>query len=137
MFKHTVEGKCPSCDEKLDTAHIYLKNWFLTEVKPFWPEAHVAWAFRNKEDQNFFFSQGKTMLKWPTSPHNCTLPDGTPCARALDLFEMNKMKIARFSPAFYVTLNAANESKGLEIHWGGKFKAFGDGDHFQLSNSVK
>lgn len=135
MNHHTQNKVCPLCEEKLATAHPYLREWFTQKVKPKFPQAHVSWTYRGKADQDAFFGVGKTKLKWPDSKHNAT-KDGAPCARALDLFELMQDNRARFSPAFYVSINAQNESEGAPIKWGGKFKNFGDGDHFELLDLV-
>jgi hypothetical protein len=83
---HTNDLICLLCAEKLATADPRIAEWFL-EIKKEFPHAHVSWAYRNKEDQDRFFAEGKTRAKFPRSKHNVER-DGKPYAQALDLFEL-------------------------------------------------
>lgn len=131
MSHHTHDPVCPSCTEKLQTAHPYLAEWF-RKLKGRYLNAHVSWAYRGAEDQEQFFKEGKTHCHYPNSAHNKTKPDGTPCAMALDLFQLDDDGVARFAPLWYAKVNTENEANHEPIAWGGKFKSLGDGDHFEL-----
>jgi hypothetical protein len=135
-FSHTRSKVCPLCEDKLSRAHPYLREWFTTKIKPKFPQAHVSWSYRGEADQNAFFAADKTKLRFPDSKHNATV-DGKPCARALDLFELVDNGTARYSPAFFFSINQQNEHFGEPLKWGGTFKNFGDGDHFELLDMVK
>lgn len=106
-----------------------LQIWYLRDVKPMYPEAHVSWSYRNEEDQARAVEEHKSLLNYPDSAHNHTDSYGKPCARALDLFELEG-KTACFPKPFYVAI-----AKGLDpkvMLWGGHFAHLGDFDHFQL-----
>ena len=123
---HTSDPMCPLCEHKLEAAHDILKDWFKTHVKPKYPDAHVSWAHRNKDDQERAFADGHTILHYPHSKHN-QLP-----SLAIDLFEIDDSGAAVWNPKFFLDLNADTELLGVPILWGGRFKKIGDADHFEL-----
>lgn len=132
MDLHHSDGQsCPLCNDKLLSAHPYLKSWF-GRVKAKYVNTHISWAFRNMAEQNQFYKDGRTRAQWPKSPHNHMIGD-MPQALALDIFQLDEDGIARFSPAFYNRLNQENEVNLEPIFWGGKFKTLGDQDHFELT----
>lgn len=125
MALHHEGGEvCPLCEGKLGTAHPYLQDWY-HQVKKKYVNTHISWAFRGEQDQEQAFSDGKTHLHWPDSPHN-KVP-----ALALDLFQIDDDNVARWSPQFFARLNQDNEEAHEPIVWGGVWKTLGDGDHFQ------
>lgn len=129
---------CDSCEEKLQTAHSYLKSWFRGLRQKFL-DVHVCVAFRNKEDQNEAFAEGKSMLKFPFSPHN-HMENNQPCSLALDIFQLDAKGKALFDPIFYAKVNDYNLGNRFLISWGGQFidkkgKPFHDFDHFQYNPS--
>lgn len=129
---HKNDPVCPLCEEKLVTAHPDLAQWFRGHVKLKFEDAHISWAWRSREDQELMFKEGRTRAHWPSSAHNAMEGD-KPCARALDLFQIGADNVARFSGKFYLAVNLMIESAGSPIDWGGKWKSFGDADHFQLA----
>ena len=130
MSKHTHDLVCPSCEEKLLTAHEYIVNWF-THLKRELPTIHVSWAYRNQAEQDQYFGEGKTHARFPNSPHNQCDLSGKPCSRALDLFEIDKNGMAVFDRKIYEAISQKCIQQKDEIIWGGNFKSIGDADHFQ------
>jgi hypothetical protein len=130
MNHHTHDPVCPLCEDKLFTAHDYLKGWFRS-LKSRYPNVHVSWAYRGQADQEEFFKEGKTRAHYPHSAHNKTDEAGKPCSLALDLFQIDEDGVARFSPLFYAKIADESEKDGALILWGGTFKNIGDRDHFQ------
>lgn len=142
---HSGGGICDGCQKKLEQAHPQLVDWYNNLIKPKFLNSHISWAFRGPSDQQLAFEEGKSMCKWPKSPHNQTvakdesLPfdpavyglNSKPEALALDLFEIIDGR-ALFSPKFYLDIHELNTAQGLPIKWGGIFKSLGDADHFQL-----
>lgn len=128
---HEAGTKCPLCDWKLTTAHPDLAAWFW-RIKERYQNAHISWAYRNAEEQKHFFDEGRTRVLWPNSKHNHTDDNGAPQSLALDLFLIDDDGLARFPGLWYAKLNAENESNRDPIDWGGRWKHFGDLDHFQL-----
>jgi hypothetical protein len=131
---HTSDPTCPSCETKLCQAHVSLRDWF-HKVKAANPNVHISWSYRGQEDQEKAFQEGKSKLHYPDSAHNKVGQDEQPCARALDLFQIDEDGVARFSPPFYAKLAAQCLDDRDPIRWGGTFKSLGDKDHFELASS--
>jgi hypothetical protein len=136
-MKHTDDKVCPLCLEKLKSAHGTLADWFRL-IKAEYPTAHVACAYRGKEDQDKAYKDGASMVKWPNSKHNKTLPNGAACSEALDLFEL-KQGYAVFNPVFYCEVENHTEKIGWDdrIQCGLTIRSKGrtlkvDRGHFQL-----
>lgn len=106
-----------------------MSSWF-KRLKSRYPNVHVSWAYRGADDQDRFFKEGKSQLRYPLSAHNATLY-GKPCSRALDLFQIDEDGVARFSEPFYAKVNDENEAAQEPITWGGTWKSLGDKDHFE------
>jgi hypothetical protein len=134
IVHHTADTVCPLCEQKLKTAHPYMASWF-HQIKHNYPNAHISWAWRNKEEQEECFANGKTKDHWPHSQHNHLDAFGKPQSYALDLFEIVNEK-ALFDPIFYAKVNVYNETLGLPVLWGEKFRNLGDRDHFQYDSSI-
>lgn len=128
---HEAGDVCPLCEAKLETAHPDLVLWF-RRVKKRHINVHISWAFRGQEDQNKMYLEGKTNATFGKSPHNY-MEDGKKRSKALDLFLLDEDGVARFPPMFYAKLNAENEADKEPLKWGGKFKSFGDANHFELA----
>lgn len=128
MPKHVPGFQCPGCEDKLTTCCEAINDWF-HRIKKIWPEAHVAVGYRDKEDQEKAFKEGKSKLHWPDSRHNATTSAGKPDSHAVDLFFLENGK-AVWPIARYHELAA--EICSAEVFWGGKFKELGDFDHFEV-----
>jgi hypothetical protein len=130
---HHINGvnPCPNCEQKLTEADPALGVWF-RKIKAEFPTAHISWSYRDRASQEQAFTEGKTKLHFPNSPHNFVGTDSKPCAKALDLFNLSEDGIATFPPPFYAKIwQRCCENKD-PIKWGGTFKTLGDADHFQL-----
>ena len=55
-----------------------------------------------------------------------------PFSKALDLFLIDDDGVARFPMPFYKMLWEKTEKDRWPIAWGGNFKKFKDGPHFEL-----
>lgn len=128
---HTSDAICPLCESKLMQAHPDIASWY-REKKKLYPNLHISFSYRTMKEQNELFAQGKTLLQWPNSKHNNQLPNGLPCALALDLFQIDEDGNGRFSRQFYSLLNDQNRADRAPIRWGGDFKSLKDYDHFEL-----
>lgn len=128
---HAYDGVCPLCTQKLTQAHPILVDWFNHDVKPRYPNAHVSWSWRGKEDQEKFFDAGTTKLHFPKSAHN-NMKQLLPYSLALDLFQIDEDGVARFAPLFYAKLAQEIDENRRPMFWGGKWKRLGDLDHFEL-----
>src|SRR5512135_2558786 len=131
-MKHTNGPDCQECNDKLEQAHPYFKEFFYKYVKPSYPNAHISWSFRDKKNQNLCYDMGKSKLPWAKSAHNF-MKDGNPCARAIDLFEQDENGIGLWRPEFFQGVYQICKMDNLPIEWGGNWKMLSDRDHFQLS----
>lgn len=126
--------ECPMCEDKLKYADPLLAKWFRECVKPAFPLAHISWSYRGKTEQDDAFKEGKSKLKFPQSQHNATDSDGKPCARALDLFELELGGMACWAWGFFRDIAMATRNFEVPILWGGNWPALQDADHFELPN---
>jgi hypothetical protein len=88
----------------------------------------VICGHRGKADQDKAVAEGKSKAKWPTSKHNSTPShafDATPVP--LDWDDLAAFK------AMADAMKAAAKTVGVKIKWGGDFKGFYDGPHFELA----
>jgi len=116
--------------EKLSLCHIYLQKIFNEVIK--YTDCTILTGYRNEEDQTRAYEKGNSNAKWPMSLHN-RIP-----SIAVDVMPYfsekphirwdDKTSIYIFSG--YV-LGKASEM-GFRIKWGGHFKSFFDGPHYQL-----
>jgi len=127
---HEQGASCPSCEQKLLSAHSTLGDWF-RKIKANYPAVHIAWAYRDSATQNKLFKEKKTHAQYPMSKHNKTV-NGRPCAEALDLFVISEEGEAKWPPLFYAKVNADNERDKERIVWAGKWKSFLETCHFEL-----
>lgn len=125
MAKHQNSRKCEKCQEMLYSGMLTptLREWFekLQETEN---DVHVAYVYRNKEDQNKFFREGKSKAKFGQSPHNYI-----PCL-AVDIFFLVDGK---YNADMKRLKKIANEMPPA-ITWGGNFKGLVDGVHFEKTN---
>lgn len=135
--KHTPGETCPKCDQLLEQGHPDLRYWFY-EVKghvdelghqPF-IDVHTSCVFRDEIQQNQAVGDGKSRLKWPFSKHN-NLKKGQPYALAMDLFQIID-GVGKWSPGFFARIADYLHERSAPITWGGSWRHFADGPHFEL-----
>lgn len=129
---HRNSQDCPRCRFKLIEAHIAMVDWF-NWIKGLFPDAHVSWSFRNEKTQNLMVKTGKSRLAWPNSKHNFS-QDGQPCSKALDLFRLDDVGVAKFEKPWFEKIYRVSVENNFPIRWGGNFKSFADSDHFELGD---
>lgn len=128
---HTSDPVCALCEEKLSQADPALTKWF-HDLKSRHPSVHISWSYRDEASQNKMVSEGASKLKYPLSAHNHTV-QGEPQSLALDIFQIDNSGRAIFDPVFCAKVNEESCSLGYALKWGGKWKALGDNDHFELT----
>lgn len=87
----------------------------------------VICGHRNKADQDKAVREGKSKAKWPNSKHNKTPSlafDAVP-------HPVDWNDIGRFR-TMAQHMKTAAKKVGVKITWGGDFKGFFDGPHFEL-----
>jgi hypothetical protein len=132
-MEHVKNTDCPGCKKRTDTACLELQSWFWKFIKPNYPDVHVSWGYRGKEDQEKEFAEGATRAHYPKSPHNRTNPkNGQPESYALDLFQQINGKYVS-DPVFFAKLDDISRKEGYCLIWGGNFKSIGDSNHFQFN----
>jgi hypothetical protein len=108
-----------------------------TSIAPSKCRITVTW--RDANDQNVAKACGSSKAGSGQSPHNYTLPDGTPASRAFDfaVFDPDGNYIKDGTNPAYSTAGQIAENLGLE--WGGRWTIDQDGcgpdfDHIQMIN---
>lgn len=95
-------------------------------------------GLREEEEQNSYYDQGTSKVRWPNSFHNKTkdpsleemsflLSDAVDLIPADTGYESKERfnEVAQHMKAWALVL-------GIELEWGGDFNTFYDGAHFQL-----
>lgn len=121
---------CLLCADKLRECHPKLVKWFLKVIKPLYPEAHIAWGYRNREQQADMVKRNASKLVYPKSKHNKVGLDKKPCSEAVDIFELHNGQ-AYFRSDFYAAINAHTKNMG----WGEVVEQplpERDANHFEL-----
>lgn len=93
---------------------------------------HITVTHRSSEAQNQCNLEGLSNAVAGQSPHNCTMADGTPGARAFDwaIFDDQEYVKDGTDPRY---TQAGLIAEGLGLEWGGRWK-HPDWDHAQLKN---
>lgn len=133
MKHENGEGVCPRCADMLQDGHEDIQYWFYM-IKEAFPQVHTSCVYRGKAEQDRMVKEGKSFLKWPNSKHNILGQDQRPRAEAMDLFRLDDDGKADFRAGFYVQIANFLEDAGAPIDWGGHFRHFVDGPHFQMKS---
>jgi hypothetical protein len=129
---HTSDPICALCEYKLTQADPKLATWFRA-VKLKYLNLHISWSYRNKEEQEQVFTEGKSLEHFPNGKHN-QMMDGKPCSKALDVFPIDERGRADWdNKTIYAQIAAYNAENHPEIHWGGNFAHLHDTDHFEIT----
>jgi peptidoglycan LD-endopeptidase CwlK len=133
-FSSTSEHRLASC-------HPDLQRLLRRAIK--YMDFAVIEGHRNKEDQNKYFAEGKSKLKWPNSKHNTFLSE------AVDICPWVPGRGLMWnSPQMFCLLagvmKVSAEIEGVKIRWGGDWngnnvpvqedpsESFSDYPHFEL-----
>lgn len=119
-------------DPKLQTLCL---QW-LNACHAFGIDAFVTVTWRSFGEQEKAFAEGLSKAHAGESPHNLTLADGTPAARAFDFLisDEDGVIIKDGSHPLYEQAGKIGESLGLE--WGGRWHR-PDWDHLELPDWKK
>lgn len=132
-----------------------LLSKFLSECAKQGLKVIVTQTHRSAEYQNQLYAQGRTTkelravgiqgvegkpsmtlvthAKAGSSPHEWTNKDGTPAARAFDIAVFDEKGVIAWGRLdLFAKAGAIGKSVGL--FWGGDFKSYTDGPHFELVN---
>lgn len=110
---------------KLAEAHPDLQRLFNEAIKLF--DFAVIEGHRDEARQNQLVDNGFSKVKWPNSAHN-KVPS--------DAVDITPSPVNWKDKQSFVDLAKKVKdlaiSMGIEVEWGGEFKGFFDGPHFQL-----
>lgn len=114
-----------SSQEKLNTCHSDLNRLFSEVVK--YMDCTILEGERSQEKQDKAFSEGKSQAQYPNSNHN------TKPSNAVDVvpYPVDWNNIERFYE-FAGFVKGVASQMGIKIKWGGDFKSFFDGPHFEV-----
>lgn len=113
--------------QRLDTCHPDLIRLFNEVIKHV--DCSILEGHRGEARQNILFEAGKTKAKFPKSKHNRSP------SRAVDVMSYpidwgDLFAIYHFAGI----VKGIAISMGIKIKWGGDFKSFFDGPHFELED---
>jgi hypothetical protein len=111
--------------KELKSAHPDLQRLFNEVIKEF--DCAVLCGHRGRADQDKAFQGGFSKVRWPNSKHNKTPSlacDVMP--HPLDWKDRERLN------AFAVVVKDVAKRLGIKIRWGGDFKTFFDGPHWEL-----
>ena len=117
-FSKRSADKLVTCDERLQVL-------FNEVIKHF--DCTVLDGHRNKERQDAAYNSGRSKAKYPQSKHN-TYPS---MAADVVFYPIDWDSLHRFYE-FAGFVKATAIQLGIKIKWGGDFKGFFDGPHFEL-----
>jgi len=114
--------------KRLSTCEQPLQDLFNEVIKHI--DCTVLDGYRDKERQNKVFNEGKSKARFPQSRHN-TYP-----SQAIDVipYPVDWEDINRFYEFAGIVQGIASQMN-IKIKWGGNFKNFFDGPHYQLEES--
>lgn len=98
----------------------------------------VVYGYRGKADQDALFAKGASKLRWPNSRHNTTP------AQAVDVVPLFGGKVSYDWPDYHAIAPSIKAEwadmkgeglipDGVTLEWGGDWKRFPDGAHWQLN----
>ena len=102
-------------------------------------DSFVTYTWRSAGEQDALYTLGRTApgkivtnARGGQSPHNFTLPDGTPASRAFDFAIRRKDGTLNWSVGSSEWKAAVAIGKALGLVYGGDFQSIKDFDHFEL-----
>lgn len=114
---------------------------FLTDCRSADLDAFLTETYRSNAEQNQDFEQGRTMpghiitnAQGGQSPHNCTLPDGTPASKAFDFAIQDASGILDWDASDPDWQKAISIGEALGLVSGSTFHSIKDSPHFELKD---
>lgn len=121
--------------DRLSTCDLRLQRVFEEVIKH--RDCSILEGHRGKEAQDQAFNTGKSKTPWPKSNHNASP------SRAVDVmpwypeaphirWDMNDKKTSHELREFAGFVLGVAAGMGIKLRWGGHFRSFFDGPHFEL-----
>lgn len=124
------------CAELQPLAQKFLDNCHAAEI-----DAFITETYRSSEQQDEDFSQGRTEhghvitnARGGESPHNCTLPDGTPASKAFDFAIQDASGILDWNASDPDWQAAIKIGEALGLISGSTWCSIKDNPHMELPN---
>ena len=117
-FSLSSTAKLMTCDDRL-------QKLFLKVVEE--RDCTIICGHRTKEDQDKAVAEGKSKATFPNSRHN-TSPSMAVDVMPYPIDWQDRERLVRFSE--YV--KGVASGMGISVRWGGDFKSFFDGPHWEL-----
>lgn len=111
--------------DRLTTCDPRLQELFLEVVKH--RDCSVLEGYRPQDAQDKAFAEGKSKTPWPNSKHN-KAPSLAVDVMPYPIDWSDKNRLIEFAG---FVLGVASQ-KGIRVRWGGHFKSFFDGPHWEL-----
>lgn len=112
--------------ERLATCHIDLQRLFNEVIKHY--DCTILDGYRSEKLQDFAFYSGNSKVRFPDSRHNIKPSEAVDVVPyPIDWDNINEFHYF----AGFVGAKAIN--LGIKVKWGGDFKRFFDGPHWELS----
>ena len=116
----------PRSLERLDTCHSDLRRLFNEVIKH--RDCTIVCGFRGQEEQDEAYANDRSKVYFPHSKHNRWLSE------AIDVMPYPiDWKAIRDIYNFAGFVQGVASQLGIDITWGGTFKTFFDGPHYQLN----
>lgn len=121
--------------DRLSTCDLRLQRVFEEVIKH--RDCSILEGHRLKEAQDRAFTTGKSKTPWPNSKHNASP------SKAVDAmpwypeaphirWDMNDRKTSHELREFAGFVLGVAAGMGIKLRWGGHFRSFFDGPHFEL-----
>lgn len=114
--------------ENLSTVHPDLQALFNEVIKHY--DCSVICGHRGEEEQNEAYNEGNSDAEYPNSRHN-SLPSEAADVIPYPLPNWEKEQFYKLATFIF----RAAQDLGIEVEWGGHFKSFFDGPHWQLKRN--
>jgi peptidoglycan L-alanyl-D-glutamate endopeptidase CwlK len=119
---------------KLNEAEPVLKELFIRALWNSPEDIAVIEGHRTKEDQDKAFKSGNSKVKWPHSKHN-KLPSQAVDAVPYPIDWGNRARfesLAEHIKSVWAQMESEGATGDWLLQWGGNFKSFYDGPHWQI-----
>lgn len=113
---------------KLNTCHSDLQRLFISVVKTH--DCTILCGHRTAAEQHSAYVKGFSKAEWPQSKHNSSPSIAVDVAP----YPIDWEDKQRFTDFAEVVLKRADDM-GIKIKWGGNFRSFYDGPHYELSDA--
>ena len=131
-------------DRSLSDLHpdiLPLAEKFVAQCKEEGIEAFITETYRSQIDQDADYACGRTLsghiitnAQYGQSPHNCTLPDGTPASKAFDFAIQDATGVLDWNAADPAWQRAIAIGESLGLVSGSTWHVPVDNPHFELKN---